>query len=103
MKEAGRSDTTIRNAHATLRLALTLALVERRITVNWAKEVHGPAPERKPHPILTVADAGNVFVVASRSARASPTRIPAAPRRTRRRLPDLHARAGHLAPRGIGG
>lgn len=69
MREAGKSPTTIRNAHATLRLALGLALIERRVTVNWAKEVRGPSAADNPHPVLSMEDAGNVFVVASRSAR----------------------------------
>ena len=69
MEQAGKSPTTIRNAHATLRRALKLALLERRVSVNWAKEVGGPSAADKPHPILSLEDAGNVFVVASRSAR----------------------------------
>ncbi len=66
---AKKSPTTIRNAHAVLRRALRLALVERRVSVNWAKEVGGPAAADNPHPILTLAEAGNVFVKATRDAR----------------------------------
>lgn len=69
MRAAGKSPTTIRNAHATLRRALVAAFAERRIQVNWAKEVGGVAAADNPHPVLALHDAGNVFVVASRDAR----------------------------------
>lgn len=69
MKAAEKSPTTIRNAHATLRRALGLALIERKVSVNWAKEVGGPAAADRPHPVLSLEDAGNVFVVASRDRR----------------------------------
>lgn len=69
MESAHKSPTTIRNAHATLRRALKLALLERRVSVNWAKEVGGPAAADKPHPILSLEDAGNLFLVASRDPR----------------------------------
>lgn len=69
MRAAGKSPTTIRNAHATLRRALALALIERRVVVNWASAVKGPAAADNPHPILSMPDAGNVFVVASRDPR----------------------------------
>lgn len=67
---ADRSPTTVRNAHATLRRMLALALVERRVTVNWAREVRGPGAADKPHPVLSLAEAGAVFVAASDAPRS---------------------------------
>lgn len=69
MRRAGKSPTTIRNAHATLRKALGAALTERRVAYNWAKEVSAPAAADNPHDQLTIDQAGNVFVVASRDPR----------------------------------
>lgn len=69
MRKAGKSPTTIRNAHATLRRALGVAVVERRVGVNWAREVAAPTASDNPFAQLTVDEAGNVFVVASRDPR----------------------------------
>ena len=69
MRDAGKSPTTIRNAHATLRKALAVALAERRVRYNWAREVTAPDAADNPHEQLTVDEAGNVFVVACRDPR----------------------------------
>lgn len=69
MRTAGKSPTTIRNAHATLRKALGAALAERRVQYNWAREVTAPDAADNPHDQLTIDQAGNVFVVASRDPR----------------------------------
>ena len=69
MRRAGKSPTTIRNAHAALRRALGAALSDRRVSINWAREVPAPNAADRPHPVLSVEDAGNVFVVASRNPR----------------------------------
>lgn len=69
MRAEGKSPTTIRNAHATLRKALGAALAEHRIVYNWAKEVSAPSAADVHHDQLTTAEAGRVFAAASADPR----------------------------------
>lgn len=53
MRDAGRSDTTIRQAHMILRAALDEAVNSDRITDNVAKRVKAPRAARNPHGVLS--------------------------------------------------
>lgn len=70
MRAEGKSPTTIRNAHATLRKALSAALAEHRVAYNWAKEVSAPSAADVHHDQLTIAEAGKVFAAASGDPRS---------------------------------
>lgn len=65
MRAAGKSPTTIRNAHATLRKALGAALREHRVAYNWAREVTAPSASGDHHDQLTLGEAGKVFASAA--------------------------------------
>lgn len=53
MRKAGRSETTIRQAHAILHRALNVALKEGRVVRNAASLADSPSSERNPTPHLT--------------------------------------------------
>lgn len=57
MREAGKSETTVRQAHMVLRKALADAVMERRIPYNPAEMVKAPRAAKATHGVLSEAEA----------------------------------------------
>lgn len=64
MRDKGLSETSVRQCHAILKRALTVAVQDQRVTRNVAKAVTPPKVERNPHGILTIEDAQRVLAAA---------------------------------------
>ncbi len=54
MRDAGKSETTVRQAHAILQAALEVAAREGRIVRNPARIVRSPTADKNPHEVLWV-------------------------------------------------
>ena len=65
MRRDGRSETTIRQAHAILHRALRVAMLEGRVVRNAAAMQDSPSAIENPTPHLTVAEARKVLAAAA--------------------------------------
>lgn len=61
MRAAGKSETTIRQAHAILQRALEIALRDGRVVRNAAKDAEAPKAAKNPHPHLWAEEAFRVL------------------------------------------